>query len=456
MPKVKISSKAKNVIEKDKKFIVTTTRESYPFVAESGDGDFTYDIDGNRFIDFSSFISVYNFGVNANAKVRAAIKNQVDKLMHSAFTDYYAELPVKFAEEFTSLFPKQYGKLFFSNSGTEANEAAIKFSKVITKRNNIMAFYNSFHGRTNGSLSLTSSKLVQREHMGPFVNTTHVLYPYCYRCPLHQSYPDCGFACIDYIKDYPLSKEVSGHEVAAFVAEPIQGEGGYVVPPKDYFKELKSLTDSYGMLFVSDEVQAGYFRAGKPAALDNFGVHADIYTFAKSVGAGLPLGITMLKRSLPDIPAGAHATTFGGNLAVMAGAYALAKHIKGNMHSIEEQVHSKGRMIKSRLEKMKEHYELIGDVRGLGMMLAIELVKDRKTKVPAIEERDSIMEKCFYDGLLMLPAGTSTIRIIPPLTMSVRNIEAGLDILERAVAETDRAMHSASAPKSRENPRRAH
>ncbi len=440
MPKIKISKKANDVIKKDKNLFVTTTRESYPFVADRGDGDFAYDISGNKFIDFSSFISVYNFGVNANAKVREAIKAQVDKLMHSAFTDYYAELPVKFAEEFTSMFPKQYGKLFLSNSGTEANEAAIKFSKVITKRSSIMAFYNSFHGRTNGSLALTSSKIVQREHMGPFVNAVHVPYPYCYRCPLHQSYPDCGFACIDYIKDYPLSKEVAGEEIAAFVVEPIQGEGGYIVPPKDYFKELKRLTDSYGMLFVSDEVQAGYFRAGKPAALDNFGVHADIYTFAKSVGAGLPLGVTMLKRSLPDIPAGAHANTFGGNLAVIAGAHALAKHVKNNMRSIEEQVHTKGRIMKSRLEKMKERYEIIGDVRGMGMMLAIELVKDRKTKEPAVKERDSIMERCFYDGLLMLPAGVSTIRIIPPLTMSMHNIEEGLGILESVVEKENADM----------------
>jgi 4-aminobutyrate aminotransferase len=442
MPKTKITRRVNEIINKDKSLFVTTTKESYPFVAERGDGDFAYDIAGNKFIDFSSFISVYNFGVNANAKVRSAIKNQVDKLMHSAFTDYYAELPLKFAEEFIGMFPKQYGKLFLSNSGTEANEAAIKFSKVITKRNSIMAFYNSFHGRTAGSLSLTSSKLVQREHMGPFVNTVHVPYPYCYRCPLHQSYPDCGFACIDYIKEYPLSKEISGNEVAAFVAEPIQGEGGYVVPPKDYFKELKSLTDSYGMLFVSDEVQAGYFRAGKPAALDNFNVHADIYTFAKSVGAGMPLGVTMLKKSLPEIPSGAHATTFGGNLAVVAGAYALAKHVRSNMHSIEEQVHSKGRTMKLRLEKMKERYEIIGDVRGMGMMLAIELVKDRKTKEPAIKERDEVIEKCFYDGLLLLPAGTSTIRIIPPLTVSAHNMEQGLNILEDALEQVNKAMHS--------------
>ncbi|MCL5679755.1 MAG: aminotransferase class III-fold pyridoxal phosphate-dependent enzyme [Candidatus Marsarchaeota archaeon] len=441
MPKIKITKKVNEIINKDKRLFVTTTKESYPFVAERGEGDFAYDVAGNRFIDFSSFISVYNFGVNANEKVRTAIKNQVDKLMHSAFTDYYAELPVKFAEEFTSMFPKQYGKLFLSNSGTEANEAAIKFSKVITKRSSIMAFYNSFHGRTAGSLALTSSKLVQREHMGPFVNAVHVPYPYCYRCPLHQSYPDCGFACIDYIKDYPLSKEVSGNEVAAFVAEPIQGEGGYVVPPKGYFKELKSLTDSYGILFVSDEIQAGYFRAGKPAALDNFNVRADIYTFAKSVGAGLPMGVTMLRNGLPDIPAGAHATTFGGNLAVVAGAYALAKHVRSNMRSIEEQVHSKGRAMKARLEKMKERYEIIGDVRGMGMMLAIELVKDRKSKEPAIKERDEVIERCFYNGLLLLPAGSSTIRIIPPLTVSMRNIEQGLDILEDSLEQADRAMH---------------
>ncbi len=433
MPKIKITRKTTDIIARDRKVFLTTTRESYPFVAERGDGDFTYDASGNRFIDFSSYISVYNFGVNANAAVRAAIKSQVDILMHSAFTDYYAELPVKFAEEFLSLFPKEYGKLFLSNSGTEANEAAIKFSKLFTGRSEIIAYYNSFHGRTSGSLTLTSSKLVQREHMGPFVDAVHVPYPYCYRCPFHQTYPECGFACVDYIKKYPLSKEVSGKEVAAFFVEPIQGEGGYIVPPKDYFKEIKKITEENGMLLVSDEVQAGYFRAGKVVAMDNFGVKADMYTFAKSIGAGLPLGVTLTLKSLGDIPAGSHATTFGGNLAVMAGALALVKHIKQNRESIESQVSKKGAYMMKRLKKLEQDYEIVGDARGIGMMLAIEIVKDKKSKEPAIEERDKVMEECFYNGLLMLPAGTSSIRIIPPITMSQDHIDEGLGILEQAI-----------------------
>lgn len=438
MPKIKITKKINNIISRDSKVFLTTTRESYPFVAAKGEGDFAYDIAGNRFIDFASFISVYNFGINGIAPVRNAIKAQVDMLMHSAFTDYYSELPVKFAEDFISLFPKEYGKLFLSNSGTEANEAAIKFSKLITKRSYIMAYYNSFHGRTSGALALTSSKIVQREHMGPFTNTVHVPYPYCYRCPLHQTYPECGFACVDYIKKYPMSKEVAGEEVAAFVVEPVQGEGGYVVPPKDYFKEIRKLTEENGILLVSDEVQSGYFRTGKAVAMDHFGVHADIYTFAKSVGAGLPLGITMLKKSLGDIPSGSHATTFGGNLAVIAGAHALLKHIKRNRRSIESQAEKKGTMIRKRLAKMKEDYEIVGDVRGVGMMNAIEIVKNKKSKEEGIKEREQILEKCFYNGLLLLPAGASSIRIIPPITISLPHISAGLDILEDAIREVSK------------------
>jgi 4-aminobutyrate aminotransferase len=430
---VKITGKTKRIIERDRKVFLTTTREVYPFVAERGEGDFAYDIEGNRFIDFASFISVYNIGINANKGIRTAIKQQVDTLMHSAFTDYYSELPVKFGEELISMFPKGFGKLFLSNSGTEANEAAIKFAQIFTKRSYNIAFYGAFHGRSKGSLSLTASRFVQRSHFGPFSNTIHVPFAYCYRCPFNQTYPGCGLACVDYIKKYPLSKEVDPKEVSAFFVEPVQGEGGYIVPPKDYFKEIKRITEDNGMLLVSDEVQSGYMRTGKFLAMDNFGVRADIYTMAKSLGAGMPLGATVVSNDLGDVPAGSHASTFGGNLVSVAAALASIRFVKRNRKRLAVEAREKGRRIMKRLKEMEERYEVVGDARGLGMMTAIEIVKDKKSKTPGVKEREKIIENAFYNGLLLLPAGDSTIRIIPPLTVSSSSLENGLNILENAI-----------------------
>ncbi|MHB1829979.1 MAG: aminotransferase class III-fold pyridoxal phosphate-dependent enzyme [Candidatus Micrarchaeaceae archaeon] len=431
--KFKLTPKIKGIIARDRKVIMTTTRSEVPFVASHGSGDFVYDVSGNKFIDFSSFISVYNFGVNGTKEAAAAIKAQAGKLMHSAFTDYYAEQPVAFAENLLTMFPKGFGKVFFSNSGTEANEAAIKYSKLFTKRQYTIAFYNSFHGRTLGSLSLTSSKIAQRERFGPFNSVIHAPYAYCYRCPLGKEYPSCGIACADYLKKYPLAKEVSPKEVSAIFIEPIQGEGGYVVPPKEFVKEIRKIATDNGMLLVSDEVQAGYMRAGKFLAMDNFGVEADIYTMAKAAGGGLPIGITVTRNSLGNATEGSHSNTFGGNLVSVAAADATLKYIKKNLNSLEAQIKEKNRIIMKRLNRMKDEYEIVGDVRGLGLMIGVEFVKDKKSKAPAVKERDAVVLESFNNGLLMLPCGESTIRIIPPITISKSNLEEGLDILEASV-----------------------
>lgn len=426
-------SKSNAVIKRDKDVMIQTTREPYGFVADHGEGDFVYDVDGNKFIDFSSFISVYNFGVNANSKVRSAIKSQMDKLMHSAFTDYYAEQPVRFAELLMKFMPAGFGRAFLSNSGTEANEAAIKFSKLFTKRNYTLAFYNAFHGRTKGSLALTASKSVQRAYNGPFPDTIHVPYPYCYRCPFKQTHPDCGLACVDYIKKYPLTREVNPKEVSALIAEPIQGEGGYVVPPKDYFKELRKMLDEHSILLIDDEVQAGYMRTGKFLALDNFGVKADIYTMAKSIGAGLPMGVTVARKSLGNIPEGAHANTFGGNLAIVAGALEQLKQVKDTYATLSSSILKKGSLAKKMLDDMRDSYEIVGDSRGMGLMLAIEIVKDKKTKEPSPSLRAKIVQDAYSNGLLLLPAGDSSIRVIPPLTVSEASLKGGLNILEQSI-----------------------
>jgi 4-aminobutyrate aminotransferase len=433
---VKIGAKTKKIIERDRNIMLASTRESFPFVAERAEGDYAIDIEGNRFIDFSSFIGVYNLGVNGNAQVRKAIKDQVDRLMHAAFLDFYSELPVRYAENLMTMFPKGFGRAFFSNSGTEAIEDAIKLSKIFTKRHHLIAFYNAFHGRSMGSLSLTCSRSIQRAHLGPFVSVSHAPYPNPYRCanPSHHDNPEeCAKESIDFIEKNILGSEVPPEEVAAIFLEPIQGEGGYIVPPKGFFKMLRELADKHGILLVDDEIQAGFMRTGKFLALDNFGVAADIYTMSKSLGSGIPFAATISRRSLGNVKAGEHAGTFGGNLLAVAGANAALNYVKGNMSSLQSQVRRKGGIIMKRLEEMKDKYEIVGDVRGVGMMIGMELVKDRKTKEYATEERNKALDSCFENGLLILPAGKSTIRIIPPLTISETNLNKGLDVLEEAI-----------------------
>lgn len=433
---VKIDGRIRGVMRRDSEVMLATTREHYDFVAARGDGDYAYDVSGNRFIDFSSFISVYNFGVNANREVREAVKGQVDSLMHPAFTDFYSELPVTFAEKLVSMFPRGFGRVFFSNSGTEAVEAAVKFAKVFTKRQYVISFYNAFHGRTQGSLGLTVSNNLHRKHFGPFNSTIHALYPYPYRFPYGDE-EECGKFCIAHLKDTILQKEVSPEEVAAIIMEPIQGEGGYIVPPKSFVEELREIASDNGILLIADEVQTGCMRTGKFLALDHFGVEADIYSMAKALGGGLPFGATVTRKSLGNTYGGAHANTFGGNLLAVAAANASLDYIKRNERDLQAQAKKKGATVRKRLGEMKERYEIVGDVRGMGLMIGMELVKDKRTKEYGIKSKDAVLMECFKRGLLLLPCGRSTIRIIPPITISEANLEKGLDIIEAAVKEAN-------------------
>ncbi len=439
--KANIDKKIKNILERDKKVMLTTTRSSYPFVPNKTSGEIITDISGNNFIDFSSFISVYNLGINGNKQIRDAIKAQTDKLIHGAFTDFYCELPVVFAEKLVGMFPKGFGKVFFSNSGTEANEAAIKFSRIFTKRQYTLSFYGAFHGRTAGSLGLTASRSSQRESFGPFNSNIHAPYAYCYRCPFGKEYPSCGMACVDYTKKNILQKETAGKEISAIFIEPIQGEGGYIVPPKEFVTEIRKLADENNILLVADEVQSGYMRTGKFLALDNFGVEADIYTMAKSLASGIPMGATITKSSLGDIPAGSHANTFGGNLIASAAANASIDYLKKHISEIKSNIKTASEITMRRLNEMKERYELIGDIRGIGLMIGVELVESRKTKEPAVKQRESILNYCFENGLILLPAGSSVIRIIPPITISKKLLEDGLNILEEAIKKENKKLH---------------
>jgi 4-aminobutyrate aminotransferase len=436
---IKIDGRIRDVIGRDKKVIMTTTREHFPFVPERGNGDYVFDVSGNKFIDFSTFIGVYTFGVNANAEIREAIKNQVDKLIHPAFTDYYSELPVTYAEKLLEFFPESFGRVFYSNSGTEAIEDAIKLSRIFTKRKYLLAFYGAFHGRSMGSLSLTTSKVAQRANTGPFLSgVVRAPFPYPYRCRFHSDDPDeCGKESLDYIEKVVFASEVPANEVAAIFFEPVQGEGGYIVPPRKFFKGLRELADKYGILLVDDEIQAGCMKTGKFIALDHFKTQADIYVMAKAIGGGVPMGVTLAKTEFGDVPPGEHAGTFGGNLLALASANATLDYVKKNLGMLESAAKRKGAYTMKRLEQMKESYEIVGDVRGIGMMIGVELVKDKRSKDYAVSERDKVIETCFYNGLILLPTGTSSIRVIPPLTIKQENLERGVDILEQAIKKVN-------------------
>ncbi len=436
---IKIDKKIKNVVARDKKTIMTIAREPYPLVVAKGSGDYVWDVSGNRFIDFTSFIGVYTLGVNANAEIRKAIKAQVDKMMHPAFLDFYSELPVKFAEDILEMMPNGFGKVFFSNSGAEAIEDAIKVSREATKKSYAIAFYNAFHGRTMGALGLTAAKISQRERFGPFPNVVHAPFPDPYRPPFGHADPDeSAMACIEHIEKKILKEEYSKKEVASIFIEPVQGEGGYIIPPKLFVKELRRVANENNILLVSDEIQAGYMRTGKFLAMDNFGVTADIYTMAKALGGGLPLAVTIAKSSLPDMPPGAHGGTYGGNHVAVAAGIASLSYVKRNKRNLERMVKEKNRIIMKRLNQLKDRYEIVGDVRGLGLMTAAEFVKSKKTKEPAVKERAKILQECFSNGLMLLGCGVSTIRLIPPITMSKDSIEKGLDVFEDAIRKVNR------------------
>jgi 4-aminobutyrate aminotransferase len=434
-----MGKRSDEIIRRDKNVFLTTTRQSYNMVVDHVEGDYVYDADGKKYVDFTSFISVYNMGLNANKGIREAIKKQTDKLIHPAFTEFYSELPVRFGESLIKMFPKGFGRLFLSNSGTEANEAAIKFARIFTKRQYIIGFYNAFHGRTLGALGITSSRYVQRAHFGPFPGIIHAPYADPYHGPFRHDGERCGYECVDYIRDTILRKEVSPEEVAAIIFEPVQGEGGYIIPPKSFIKGLRELADEHGILLIDDEVQSGYMRTGKFLALDHFGVAADIYAMAKSIGGGIPMGATITRTSLGDLPRGAHSNTFGGNLLAVAAAQESLRYLKANMQAIERDVASKGNYVRKRLAEMKDSYSIIGDVRGLGLMIGVEFVKDRQSKKPAIQERDAILNEAAKRGLLMFSAGESVIRIMPSLTISKNSLEKGLGILEDSMRAVDRA-----------------
>ncbi len=371
-----------------------------------------------------------NFG-HSHPKITAAIKKQLDKATHSGFLDFYSELPVRFAENLVSFLPYPLKRVFLSNSGTESIEAAMKLARYHTRRKYFMSFFSSFHGRTYGSLSLTMAKKIHKEGFGPFLDVIHVPYANPYRCYFENDHEDCTDEIIGHIEDVVFKKEVDPDNVAAIFSEPIQGEGGYVIPPKRFLPAIKKLCEKYGILYCDDEVQAGNFRTGKFLASENFGVKPDVVSMSKALDGGIPLGATISSDKIMDWPRASHANTWGGNFIACSAGLAALDLMKDK--NLGKNVVKKGNYILKRLEEWEGKYEIIGHVRGIGLMIGIEFVKNKDTKEPAVKERDKILWNSFKNGLALLGAGESVIRIAPPLIIGYEDIDTSLEILEKSI-----------------------
>ncbi|MDP3104633.1 MAG: aspartate aminotransferase family protein [Candidatus Methanoperedens sp.] len=420
----KITNISKEIIKRDNKVVGSLTRP-YDLVIDHAEGSTIYDVEGNSYIDFAASVAVMNIGYNCKA-VKQAVCSQLEKMVHCGFPDFYAEMPVKLAEKLCAM--TGYDKIFLSNSGAEAVEAAMKLAFWYTKRSSMIAFYRAFHGRTLGALSLSGSKRRHKEHF-PSLRVVHSHYAYCYRCPLNLEYPGCGVACVGEIERTIFKRELSPEDTAAIAVEPIQGEGGFIVPPVEFHKELRRICNDNDVLLIADEIQSGGFRTGKFMAMENFGVRADIVCMSKSIGGGIPLGATLSSDRIMSWEPGAHANTFGGNLLAAAGGLATLEFMESS--KLGDKAVEKGNYIKKRLNELKDEYPLIGDVRGIGLMIGVELVEENKE--PAVQKREQIVRKALDGGLILLPAGDSVIRFVPPLIISRTEIDRGLEIFERAL-----------------------
>ncbi len=429
--------RAQALIDRDRAVVSPSYTRGYPLVIERGYGAMVEDVDGNVFLDCAAGIAVNSTG-HAHPDVVRAITEQAGRFLHMSGTDFFYEPQVRLAEELSAIVPIAGGsRSFFGNSGTEAIEACIKLSRYSTARQNIIAFLGGFHGRSMGSLSLTASKAVQRRGFAPLLpGVYHAPYADCYRCPLGLRASDCAAECLDFIEHQLFVHLVSPDEVAAIVVEPIQGEGGYVVPPDQFLQRLRELTKRHGILFVDDEVQSGMGRSGKMFAIEYAGVEPDMIAIAKGVASGLPLGVAVARRGLMAWPPGAHASTFGGNPVSCAAAIETIALLKQQLVANSADV---GAHLKAGLSALADKHPLIGDVRGRGLMVGVELVRDRTTKERATDERDAVVTGCFARGLLVLGAGKNAIRFSPPLVLTREQADTAIRIFDEALGEVEKS-----------------
>jgi 4-aminobutyrate aminotransferase len=431
--------RAKALIERDAKLVSPSYTRPYPFVIARGDGAVVEDVDGNVFLDCAAGIAVNSTG-HGHPEIVQAVVEQAQRFLHMSGTDFYYELQVRLAEEIASIVPIQGPvRSFFGNSGTEAVEAAIKLARYQTGRSFLIAFLGSFHGRTLGSLSLTASKAVQRKGFGPTTapGVFHTPYADCYRCPVGLAPSTCQAECLGFLEDQIFIHLVAPDEVAGIVVEPIQGEGGYIVPPKQFHDRLQELARRHGILVIADEVQSGMGRTGRMFASEHFDLRPDVITMAKGIASGLPLGVMAARADVMQWKPGAHASTFGGNPVSCAASLATIKVLK---ESIMANAAAVGDYLIGRLRELAERHPMIGDVRGKGLMIGIEFVRDRQTKERATTERDAVVEGAFKRGLLVLGAGRNALRLSPPLVLSKAQAGIAVEILDQSIAAVEQSF----------------
>lgn len=438
-PKIKTALPGPNatrVLAGDEKIISPSYTRSYPLVAKSGRGIVITDVDGNEFFDFSAGIAVTSTG-HCHPEVVAAIQKQAGELIHMSGTDFYYENMVQLAERLSKIAPMPGPhRVYYGNSGAEAVECALKLARYHTKRQNIIAFFGAFHGRTMGAVSLTASKPQQHRRFGPLMpGVTHVRYPDVYRGCTGGAQDAEAFAlgCARFIEEKLFKTTLPPEEVAAIFVEPVQGEGGYVVAPTPFMQELRRICDRHGILLVADEVQSGIGRTGKWFAIEHTGVQPDIVCMAKGIASGMPLGVTMSRAEVMDWIPGSHASTFGGNPVCIASALATLDVIEKEQ-LLKNSTEVGNHMLK-RMADWPTKLKLVGDVRGRGLMIGVEIVKDKATKEYGAAERDRIVELAFERGVLFLGCGPSTVRICPALVVTKDEADVAVDVLEECIRQ---------------------
>jgi len=427
--------RALDVVRRDEAWTQNCYIKEYPLVVARGQGPMVEDVDGNRFLDFMAGIAVCSTGYS-HPRVVAAIKDAADRFLHICGSDFYYESMAALCERLARSAPGESKKrVFLTNSGTEATEGAIKLARYATRRTAIIAFRGAFHGRSTGAVTLTSSKARQHAGFGPLLpDVHHVPFAYRYRCQWCADKGECTRGCIDVIENDLFARHLDPHDVAAIFVEPIQGEGGYVIPPAGWLRDLRALCDRYGILLVADEVQCGVGRTGRMWACEHEGVEPDILLTAKGLGSGMPIGAIVAKESVSTWETGSHGSTYGGNPVCCAAALATLDLVEGELMA---NAAAMGERLMAGLRRLQERHACIGDVRGVGLMIGVEFVKDRATREPAPELLRDLVLAAFRRGLLLLGAGKSTLRLAPPLVVDQYDVDTALTMLDGLLGELD-------------------
>jgi 4-aminobutyrate aminotransferase len=423
--------RARAVIERDARVMSQNFSKDYPLVAARGQGAMVEDPDGNRYLDFAAGIAVASTG-HSHPAVVAAIRAQAERFLHMCATDFFYENVVELAEGLARRAPGPGPwRVFFANSGAEVVEGAVKLARLRTGRQKIVACYGGFHGRTYGALTLTASKPVQRKGYAPLLpEVLHTHYAYCYRCPVNREPQTCAVQCLDLLAETMFGTTVDPSEVAAVIVEPVQGEGGYVVPHPQFLPRLRELTRRHGILLIADEVQCGMGRTGRMFASEHFGLEPDIVTLAKGIASGMPLGALLARDDVMRWNDGGHGSTFGGNPVSVAAALATFRLLEGGLVDNAARV---GALLLDSLRAKLGRHMVVGDMRGLGLMVGVEIVRDRFRREPAPDLRERVLQEAFRRGLLLLGCGKSTIRLAPPLTIDAEDVEIAVRLLDEAI-----------------------